>query len=79
MERANQLEQEENLKEAAKIRSDNYSITSFFKNKVNEPKLENYPYEVNYYLLNEKEKINALNSEIENSKWILIAIQEKKF
>jgi hypothetical protein len=65
MERANKLEQEENLRESSEIRTNNYPITSFFKNKINEPKLENYPYEIDYYLLNEKEKVNALNSERE--------------
>lgn len=64
MDQANKLEQEENLRKSSEIRTNNYPITSFFKNKINEPKLENYPYEVDYYLLNEKEKINALNSEI---------------
>jgi len=68
MEQANKLEQEENLRKSSEIRTNNYPITSFFKNKINEPKLEKYPYEVNYYLLNEKEKINALNSEIEKLK-----------
>lgn len=63
MEQANKLEREEKLRESSEIRTKNYSITSFFKEKINEPKLEKYPYEVDYYLLNEKEKINALNSE----------------
>ena len=64
MERANELEQARNLKESFKIRTENYPITSFFRNKVNEPKLEKYPYEIDYYLLKDKEKLNALNSEI---------------
>ena|SRR2546421_10369746 len=64
MERANNLEQAGNLTESFKIRTKNYPITSFFKNKVNEPKLEKYPYEIDYYLLKDKEKLNALNSEI---------------
>ena len=64
MEQANELEQKGDLRESAEIRTKNYPITLFFKNKTNELKLENYPYEVDYYLLNEKEKLNALNSEI---------------
>jgi len=65
MEQANKLEQEGHLRESSEIRAKNYPVTSFFKNKINESKLEKYPDEIDYYLLNEKTKINALNSEIE--------------
>lgn len=68
MEQANKLEKGKNLRESSEIRAKNYPITSFFKNKINEPKLEKYPYEIDYYVLSEKEKINALNSEIEKIK-----------
>ena len=64
MEQANKLEQEKNLRKSSEIRINNYPITSFFKNKTNELKLEKYPHEIDYYSLKDKEKLNALNSEI---------------
>jgi len=64
MEYANELEEKENLKESSKIRAENHYITTLFKNNVNEAKLENYPQEIDYYLLSDKERINALDSEI---------------
>jgi len=64
MEDANQLEEEGNKKESFKIRSENYPITTLFRNKINEPKLEKNPKEIDYYLLNSKEKLIALDSEI---------------
>ena len=57
MEQANKLEKGKNLRESSEIRAKNYPITSFFKNKINEPKLEKYPYEIDYYVLSEKEKM----------------------
>lgn len=64
MKRANELEEKANLKESSKIRAENYLITTLFRNNTNEAKIEKYPQEIDYYLLSDREKINALSSEI---------------
>ncbi|CAI2162069.1 11677_t:CDS:1 [Funneliformis geosporum] len=64
MEQANKLEEDGKLRESSEIRIKNYPVTLFLKNKVNESKLEKYPREIDYYLLSEQEKKDALESEI---------------
>jgi uncharacterized membrane-anchored protein YitT (DUF2179 family) len=64
MKHANELEENKNLKESSKIRAKNNPITVLFANNVNEAKIEKYPQEIDYYLLSNREKISALDSEI---------------
>jgi hypothetical protein len=64
MKRANELEENKNLKESSKIRAENNPITILFANNVNEAKIEKYPQEIDYYLSSDREKIDSFNKEI---------------
>jgi GTP-binding protein EngB required for normal cell division len=67
MERANLLEKENQLKESFAIRGEsvNQSLTSLFRNKVEETQIEKYPQEIEYYLKENKEKIILMETELD--------------
>jgi len=67
MERANSLEKENQLKESFAIRGEpvNQSLTSLFQNKVEEPQIEKYPQEIEYYLKKNEEKLNLMETELQ--------------
>ena len=66
MKRANSLEKEDKLKESFAIRSKplNQTLTSLFRNKIEEPQLEKYPHEIDYYLASNEEKVSLMETEI---------------
>ena len=66
MQKANLLEKENKMPEVFAIRSEpvNQSLTSLFKNKVEETHLENYPQEMEYYLAKNKEKVILIEKEL---------------
>jgi len=67
MEKIKQLRQSQEpdkIKEVFEIREKNTLLTNLLKNKTGESNLEEYPQELNYYLLSEQEKINSLEKEL---------------
>lgn len=66
MEQANSLEKKNQLKESFAIRGEpvNQSLTSLFRNKVEETQIEKYPQEIDYYLKENKEKISLMETEL---------------
>jgi hypothetical protein len=57
----------EKKEEAVRIREKNSLITSIFKNKVGDlgnSQIENYPQEIDYYLVSDNERIKKLENEL---------------
>jgi hypothetical protein len=66
MKKANLLEKEGRVADSFAIRNEvvNQSLTSLFKNKVEEFKLEKYPQEIDYYLAKNEQKASLMQEEI---------------
>ncbi|CAI2162227.1 12453_t:CDS:2 [Funneliformis geosporum] len=65
LEKDKELEKERlNKEKKIEIREKNAFLTSIFKNKTGNLELENYPQEIDYYLVSDKEKIEKFTSEI---------------
>ena len=67
MEQANLLEKENKISASFSIRSEpaNQSLTLLFRNKIEEPQLEKYPQEIDYYLAQDKEKSSLMEVELQ--------------
>ncbi|MCE8167833.1 MAG: YitT family protein [Candidatus Moeniiplasma glomeromycotorum] len=67
MKEAKQLEKknDKDIKKILEIREKNRPLTSFLKRKIGYQQLENYPQEVDYYLAQDRERKNKLETEKE--------------
>ncbi|MCE8162922.1 MAG: YitT family protein [Candidatus Moeniiplasma glomeromycotorum] len=66
MEQANLLEKENKIQASFALRNEpvNQLLTSLFRNKIEEPQLEKYPQEIDYYLVKDEEKSSLMQVEL---------------
>src|SRR6266536_2334239 len=78
MKKARKLEEEKEIEKVFEIRKKNHPLTSLLKNKIGNQRLENYPQEVDYYLLSDKDKKNNLEAEKDKIEKEIGSFSEKK-
>src|SRR5437660_11880534 len=70
--------EDQNIKEISAIREKNRPLTAFFKSKTGCQQLENYPQEIDYYVVPNEEKEKLLEAEKEKVKKEIIGETKKE-